>query len=349
MTALWRRVLHGLAELGQQPPGQEPAAEPEAAAEPDPAPAPTEAARWDTASSEVRKTAAWLASATGAVGAAVFGAGPLVDDTDVGSWDTTRWVLVLTCAVVGVLGVVAVVGRLVTAMLPVEHTLDSLPRDLVGRIEREPASYLPGDARTVADFQDRLRAYSRAAAALTAQARAETGPEQQAELLRQAQVQTENRDVYRRARTELLDLAKYRSEAARLGGARTATWFAVAAVAAVVGATGFTFLTHDAEDADGGTPPQLADLAVRPGLDAEDLWSRLGVEDCLVDGSDSLPVLFLGSEDGDPVRHEVQTLGRAVGCDASRFTIGDDVATVVVPEPEELTVVPPSPAPGSDD
>lgn len=343
MTARWRQVLHGLADLGVA--GSEPEPEPPAAV----VPVATEATRWDSASSEVRKTAAWLATATGAVGAAVFGAGPLVDDTDVGAWDTTRWVLVLTCAVLGVLGVVAIVGRLVTAMLPVEHTIDSLAPDLVERIEGDPSSYLPGDARTVRDFQDRLRAYSRAAATFTAQARAEKDPEQRAHLVRLAQVQAENRDVYRNARTELLDLAKYRSEASRLGGASTATWFAIAAVAAVVGATGFTFLTHDPEDPEHGTVPQLAELTVRPGLDADDLWAQLGVDDCLVDGSDALPVLFLSSDDGEPVRHTVQTLGRAVGCDPYRFTIGDDVVTVVVPEPEQFTVVPPTSSPSADD
>lgn len=300
--------------------------------------------RWTTASTGVRTTAQWLATTLGTIAGVAFGAGPLINnETDVSKWDASRWFWVLAAAAVGVLGIVAIVSRLVVAMLPVEVALDGLPKGLRDRIKADADAYLPGDARTLTDFRDRLVAYSRAAAGLEIQARREADPEQKKLLEDRAKIQAENRDRYQAKRAEMFAQAKYHIEAGRLGGRGNAIWFSLAAIAAVIGISCFTFLTHvPAGDGDDTPSPQGALLIFKTG--SEELWSTLDLDACAAPGErNEVPVLLLGTSGENDDHYKVQTLGQPAGCGRYSFTVSDEIVDIVVPKPIEVTLKEPSP------
>jgi hypothetical protein len=340
--SLWARVVALLAPAKPAKPAVEPAVSEVAATKS------SEAERWTTASSGVRTTAQWLATALGAIAGVIFGAGPLINnDTDVSAWDARRWALVLVAAAAGVLGVVAIVSRLVLAMMPSEVTLDGLPKALLGRIEASPADYLPVGITTVTDFRDRLSSFTRAAAQLEIAARRETDAAKKSLLVDRAKIQAANRDYFREKRSELYAQAKYYVESGRLGGARNAAWFATAAIAAVLGISCFTFVTHaPAEDqADDAPAPQGALLIPKTG--AEALWAALELDKCAVGGvDDGVPVLLLGTTGENDDHYRVQTLGQPTGCSRYSFTVSDELVDVVVPEPVEVELTEPTPSSG---
>jgi hypothetical protein len=337
--SVWARVFAVFAPTGSsKPAADEPADKPAPAS-------PGDAERWTTASSGVRTTAQWLATALGAIAGVIFGAGPLINnETDVSAWDARRWVLVLVAAAVGVLGVVAIVSRLVLAMMPCEVTLDGLPKALLSRIEASPADYLPVGITTVTDFRDRLSSFTRAAAQLEIAARREADPKKKSLLADRAKIQSANRDYFRTKRSDLYAQAKYYVESGRLGGAGNAAWFATAALAAVLGISCFTFLTHaPADDQKADTPaPQGALLIPKEG--ADDLWSALDLDKCAIGSEVGVPVLLLGTtgENGD--HYQVQTLGQPTGCGRYSFTVSDGMVDVVVPVSIEVTFSEPTPS-----
>ena len=174
--------------------------------------------RWVTASDEVRKTALWTATALAAAGAVIFGAGPLIARTelDAASWPIGRITLCIVSAVIGILGVVLIVGSLVSAQLPIELTIASLPESFKKKIQADPRAYLPGNCTTVDEFRTRLRAYQTAEAELPNRILATQDSKVKKQLEQALSTTVRNAEIYRRARNRLLAQGKYEAASAAL-------------------------------------------------------------------------------------------------------------------------------------
>lgn len=299
----------------------------------------TDPQRWVTASTGVREAAKWLAGSIGSIAAVVIGAGPLIDgDVDASTWGWTRWLLVLAAAAAAALSVLVIVSRLLRAMVPVEITLDALPKKLKKRIETNLLhEYLPGDAQTLEEFKARLVAYTRAASTYEVLAERATTKADEERFALWARTNARKRDVYLKKRAELYALAKYELEAGRLGSKQDRGVFALSVVLAAVSLTVFTLVTSapdDEDEAGKSVAPTGAVLMSTPGSEA--LWSALSLDECEVEVSGGVPVLLLSEPSDDSYR--VQTLGTPHGCGRHVFTVPADHVTAIVVDPIEVEV-----------
>lgn len=305
--------------------------------------------RWTTASSGVNDAAKWLAAAIGSISGVVLGAGPIIrSDVDVTEWSPVRWVGVLVLAAIAAGAAGAVVWRLLQTLVPVAVTLDQLPSDLKSKIERnELGEYLPGDARTLADFKLRLQGYSRAAAQLRTKLQSldKTDPRRpRFEAL--AQVQEANRDLYLAKRNEIYALAKYEIEANRLTNDENRNLLTVYLVIAATTLVAFTFLTstggsNEPDAADEGDVVAPTAALLQPSSGSQELWERLRLSECSIEGQDGPIPVFLLEEGEDNYR--VQTLGTPPGCDRYVFDISKDLVEPISIEPITVTLEPPGP------
>ncbi|KQV73865.1 hypothetical protein ASC61_01915 [Aeromicrobium sp. Root344] len=289
-----------------------------------------------TAATEVRATAKWLATAIAAIASVVFGAGPLISNaTDATDWGGLRWTIVLVSAAVGILGATAIVSSLVMSMMPVEVTLDSLPDELVARVNEDPDAYLPGDATNIADFRARLVSYAKGTAELEARARRATPKAEETRYEALAKIQSEKFELYQRGRAELFNQAKFMIESNRLTGRDAAKKFALPAVAVVVATTVFTFVTHTpAKEDSPSTAPKPQGALLVPADGSQSLWNELQLSRCQLDkNEEGVPVLLLGTSGEDTLNYNVQTLGTPAGCGRYSFTVSDEIVDVVVPTP----------------
>jgi hypothetical protein len=334
---------------------------PDAAATP-PAPAPepavdlrTDGQRWDDASKEVRQTAKWTITAVAAAGAVIFGAGPVLTIGDLsGDHLPFRLCVVVVSALLGVGGLATLIWRTARVLVPYEVTWNTLPDSLKNDIRNNSAMYLPEGLDSV----DELRAQRaqtgvilRTQLALLPEAesrlaRAEADPRQADKVPglveevddrrivvaaaqgNQALYDTIRRDIFAKARyTHVHDLFVG-------GGGR----FVGAGLAVVLGGIGVLMAVNYAPvDDDPPAGPRPAILVPREDEASDELWRAAGLSDC--DDAAGAVAVLVDSGAGTPGDPDVvQPVSTADACAGLRFTVVDEVASVVFPEPRELDI-----------
>lgn len=324
--------------MPESPPEDAPAGQPPAKDDDDDG-----ATRWVTATSQARETAKWTATAVAAVGGVVFGAGPLIADVeqDVAEWSVVRIVLALAAALVGVYGVLALIGALLRAQLPIELSLARLPRLLELRIRRRPEDFLPSGCTSLSQFRSRLRSYRRASLQLANDARTATVQRRPAIKAAAAAMQ-QNAHTYERTRDELLAEAGYLETISALEHLRRPA--GKGALLAVFGAVSYLLLVSaPANDDDGkaegvGGSDSVPELATLLPTDPQgEFWTELELASCEI-GNGEVPVLLVGGSGSGDDPWELQTIGTPKSCPSITFTARSEVVQLVQREPREITI-----------
>lgn len=304
----------------------------------------TPTSRWTEATSGVRSAASWLATAFGAAAAAVFGAGPIfATDVDTGDWGTARWIAALTLVVLGTAAVAFVIARLLALQVPIEVTLDRIPTGLRERIEaNDLGEYLPGEAKTLNQFKNELKAHSIALAKLRAAAANTDDPTRKADLESRATIQENNFQIYLDKREELYRLAAYELEASRLTPRATRPWLSLgaAAIVGVFAMAAFSLITGSdvkKEEADDKPDPLPSTGILLKNQENDELWNAAGLAGCERPRG-QVPVFVLAAESST---YKIQTLGLPrTKCQRYALTVPRDQVSLVQIEPRETTVTP---------
>ncbi|GIG29792.1 hypothetical protein [Cellulomonas marina] len=314
---------------------------------------------------EAQTAAKWLVAALAAVGATVFGtavvARPALD------WGDERGRLVLAW-VLGAVGLFAVGLLLVTATRVFAPQvvdlwqLGTLEAEIDGASEADRARYLPGGLTSVGAFRTRLGQERDAAAAMEAQVLRARRLLERAEARDDAAATARARDdlvdaedalaagrrtleTLERSRSVLVAAAQARrtdEETARL--LRTT---AVAGLVAAVGGIGFQLVLAVGDDdaghgegAGAGAGTVVTTTMTRaPGQAGDALWQALDLASCEVDGRDGVVPVAVSAGDGTAASPwRVQTVPLTPACLPRTFEVVAAAATVVVVEPQEVTV-----------
>ncbi|BDV31425.1 hypothetical protein [Microbacterium terricola] len=303
------------------------------------------AQRWSAATKEARETIKWLATAIGAAAALVFGAGPLLTTTelDIASWPPWRTVVCLVAAVVGVVGVVLVIWSLLKALTPEALTLDQLPPSTVRRLEDSAETSFPGDISSIAQLKQRFGVYRVAIFELgKKEALATTDAERKilGELI------AKNRDNLKKLR-EVED-AILEQGAFELTRSKVTDLLApvlAGSALAVIGVVAYQLAMSGPTDPPAAAASdQIGRLVDNGSIASTRLWTALDLSACEVDAG-SIPVLVSGGSGTSEDPYSVTTIPARTACAVVSFTVTDDVANVVLPEVEKVTVtVTPAPA-----
>lgn len=281
----------------------------------------------------------------------MFGGGPLIArlDLDVSDWSLARLLWTLGAAAVGAGGLLLVISSLVSALLPVEFTLENLPPEQVTRINANAASLLPRLSNDLAEFRERLRSYQQAAATLQAKVRSTEAADKPRLETALADV-TANLDRYRQVRAELLAHASF-DASSRIFDTRREK-IAWGTVFAVLGGTLYLLLVSGKAPDDGkkgeaeggGSAPAVAVLSKiddpTSKADAGQIfWDKVGLEACETEsGSGKVHVLKMGGTGSADDPYQVQTLGIPEACAIKSFSVADAVAVLTVDEPQKLEI-----------
>lgn len=312
--------------------------------------------RWLTASDQVQSTVRWLIAALAAVATVVFGAGPLVTQPTLDP--RSDWLQLAVAALAGVAGLAGVVLLILTAsrlLLPVEHTLGSLPRSYRDEVDLgQPEAVLPTGVASVQGLSEAIRRTRRSIGvsemlALRLQREATARPDDLDLIARLVGLQDvlaikrRNLDVYEATQDDILERGKLQALMERFTEHRAAlvAWALVAAVGGIVFQLALTADDSEAEAAEPGPALGVLDL-----VDADEetaFLTAIGLSGCAVgDGAGGLrlPVIVLGGTGAYDDLYRVSTIPGS-DCDATSFTVPVDLATVVVRPLATVTFPPP--------
>jgi hypothetical protein len=293
----------------------------------------------------------------GGAAAVIFGGGPLLSrtDLDVSKWTAVHKGLCVGSAVAGVIGVAVVIGLLVRASLPKVVTLATLPKKTEKQSEKP--EFYPGDIQNMAEFRDRLRAYSWSAATAKAEAEAtpDTDPTRKARLTLAANRLAFKRDVLRSRRAEILAQGANEIAEGRLSGL-VFTGIALGSALAVAGAAIYLLTLSGKPPADtaaagssASTNPVPAMLVRNADGSSKVLWHTLRLHRCRQHTAPDVagvPVLKLSGTGTAKDPYTVQTIGQRPHCPRMTFTVLTDVAKLVIVEPTTATITySPQPSP----
>ncbi len=317
---------------------------------------------WVTASAELRTTARWLITALAAVAVVIFGAGPVIARPSLNF--ENDWLQLVIAGLIGSAGLIGI-GMLIFGVsrvfLPVEMSLDDLPRELLRRIDSPLASsLLPAGVVTLEAFRDRLAALRTSVVEIPDKIEEQEQRADQAtkandpQAYRQA---TEAANAYRTAlddtranaatyeavRSDLIDRGAYTKLSRIFADQRTSLW--TGALLAGVGGLGFQLALTSAAAGDGSsdTPPpiEIAVLSVASDRSTE-FWSTYGLQACeTVPGQ--IPVLVTGGDGTAASPYNLETIPQGVGdgatkCPSLAFTADPAVFNVVMPKTQEITI-----------
>jgi len=323
--------------------------------------------RWVVATKQVREAAKWTVATAGAVGAVVFGGGPLLtggdEPVEILSW---RYVAIVVCALIGVLGLMYFIGRTARVLLPYEVTLHDLPTEQKLALTADADRLLPGQSETYDDFVRRVRVWPRALhqartkiAGVTRELGelADDDPQRnalQAELAAYTDRLPDferNVEIYTTYRDEILERAAYSQTRLMF---TSNVWKVVLAVVAIVfGATSYLLLLgQDADDDENSmegateqTAPRVGQLTPSVRQSAQLLWSAVGLDDCDANPGngepDDVSVIVLDGDGTPNSPFTARTLGPESihpDCALTTFSVIDAVAQMGFVEPETITI-----------
>jgi hypothetical protein len=331
--------------------------------------------RWSTADDTVRQSSKWIVTAiTGFTGVVFASGGFLVKGSLGESYFWQRAIAMSAGGLAAALGLAAIIGAIVSAMTPVEPTLDTLPPALLKAIERAPERYFPDGCTSIQAFRERwqhwdqrsrLRAseakearnVATAAQAAYDAAKQRTPAPNDLDDLRDAAVATassaaeaeakaavvaENFALFVEAYQEIVDQARYVNARTSFTGGR---WPLVGGgVLVILGAIAYTTAvsyTPPTPPAAATTAPQLAMLKRSRGPAGAALWEAAGLAPC-ESSTGVVPVLLASGDGSAGSPWQVQTLGRGADdhgtpCAVTAFAVRAEVATVVVPK-DQVTI-----------
>ena len=319
---------------------------------------------WSGATKQARDAAVWVIGALAAVAVVVFGAGPLIQKTDL-SWsdNATQLVVIWISGVIGLLAVIYLIGLVSRVLQPQPSTLTDLPPSFVAKIDAEQSrsrGSLPASCASFEEFVQRLPDRRREPAGLRAEvARAESnlasaagpGNVQAAEdvlstVRQMLATSTENAARYEVVAKELRDRAAY-DQVSTLTRSLSTKVLSAAVIAAVAGITFQLALSHPAEasgsDAPSASPADGVAYLIRPADDAPGaaLWTQLSLDLCAV--GDKVPaVVNSGPTTGDGP-WTVTVLALNSDCRIITFQTSNELIAVELPEPAVVVTVTPTP------
>jgi hypothetical protein len=329
----------------------------------DPVVAPVPAANestWVSASRELRSTAKWVITALAAVATVVFGAGPVITRPSLDFEGAVGQLsLAFALGVAGLIGIGLLILSVSKVLLPIEMSLDELPQELGDKIEKTPASILPGGVSTLRQFRDTLASLRTAVveipgkvedykqAAHDAQLAGDSAAFHEAEAAAAAYEAAYNDALanlvtYEAVGADLVDRGAFAKLSRVFSDQSTRLW--VGALLAGIGGLGFQLALTSVPDS--GDPDPSASSAgpiamLSPGERASDFWNTYGLAGCETsDGQ--VPVLLTGGEGTESSPYTVQTIPDRTGpdstCPAVSFSAFPELFSVVVPEPDEVTI-----------
>lgn len=322
----------------------------------------TGAKRYLSYRAQVRSTARWLIAALAAVGAVVFGAGPVLKSPAL-DWQT-HYTQLLVAGAAGLLGLSAVlflIWTIATVFLPQESSLGNLPTELIEELDADPARFPAGIGLTsVQQFRTALVEMRLAVASIAAQvgvknAEAEISASaadkrEAAAMAAGLEASKASLQVLEDFRAELIERGEFLRTKKRWEDLRNP--LAIAAACAVVGFIVFPLALSapaekedEADDAGSGAASPVVTSMIRvPGTAGDALWEALSLDGCERDGV--VPVLLQGGKGTQAEPYAVQTIATET-CRATSFTVVSAVAIVDVTEPPEMTITySPAPAAG---
>lgn len=336
-------------------PSKSPAAAPPSALRPD-----TQAAALARFSSEAQSLVKWLLTALAVTATAVFGAGPILKPSGL-SWedDAGRLIAAGLCAVAGIVGVGAIILSASRVFLPAVVDLDQLPETTRRKVQAQAARFFPVKLvdKTVAGFsaelrlkrqvyvrkvaEQLLRDHLRSDPGATAKARATAQSAYQAGATVELPLALYELELYEGKRDLIVAYAQAEAARATADTIKHTLWWA--GPLAVVGGVGTVLLLTAGDGAATDEPDPVA--TTMTALDtpaAATLWDRLGLVACDVDaqadGPGTVPVVLLGGAGSPADPWRVQTVPLRPECLTRTFDVTRDVATVVVVQPQDVSV-----------
>lgn len=320
------------------------------------APNPAEST-WLSASKELRSTAKWVITALAAVATVVFGAGPVITKPDLDFQDDFGQLsLAFGLGLAGLIGIGLLIFSVSKVLLPIEMSLDELPQELLDRIRDVPASVLPGGVSTLVEFRDTLAAlrtavveipgkiddyrhaahdaqrggdsdaYGQAAAAIVAYEAAYDDAKA-------------NLTTYEAVREDLVDRGAFTKLSRVFSDQSSRLW--AGALLAGIGGLGFQLALSSAPDSGDSKSPSGTIAMLSPTDRATDFWRMYGITGC-ESVAGQAPVLVTGGEGTEDSPYTVQTIPNRTGpdstCPAVSFTALPDLFSVVIPEPDKVTI-----------
>lgn len=317
---------------------------------------------WVTASAELRSTAKWMIAALAAVGAVVFGAGPIIARPTLSfNDDIGQLLLAAFLGSLGLIGIGILIFAVSKVLLPVEMSLDDLPEDLKNQISTRPESLLPADASTLAGFRQQLAAlrtsaveipdkaddFERIAAAEQKKGNADAfwRANEAASAYRSAEEDTKaNLAIYEDVRNDLINRGAYSQLSTVFSTQTKRLW--VGAVMAGLGGLGFQLALTSVpagEDAGAETTSYVNSIGILSptGDGPSEFWNQYGLEACET-SEGQVPVLITGGAGTPESPYFVQTIPESIpedpsGCPPITFVAHPDLFSLVTPTPEEIT------------
>lgn len=311
---------------------------------------------WAAATAGLRSGAKWIIVSLGAIGLAVFGAGPLLTGLTF-SWqdpeDRLQMIIAIGFAVVGlsgIIGLIFVVGR---TFMPVMVSLSRLDEKTLRQLREDPEHLLPGNHKTLEEFEEALRNVDALTTTLYKQFK-DAGPDQKTAAREAYEEAVKYRTTLGKWRASILDRDAYNRVGSNFFRPLGFAWALPVLIGlSVAGSVGFMFsLSHPAAPEDGGSESsaqsqgQVAYLT--PGNDAQ-AWARItetaDIAGCRDTATRNYLVLVLEKNDAS---RTVQTLPRNDDCEVWKFEVlVPDVASIQpLAEPKEIKITySPSPTP----
>lgn len=306
---------------------------------------------WAAATAELRAGAKWIIVSLGALGVAIFGAGPILKGLTF-SWQNPVDQLQMTIAIgfavlglSGIIGLIFVVGR---TLMPVMVSLARLDKKTLRQLREE--HFLPPHHKTLKEFRAALRNIDALTTILHEQLKS-AGPAQQ----KAAQEAYDDAVKYRTAlgewRASILDRDAHNRVRDNFFRPFGLVWALPVLIGlSVVGSVGFIFaLSRPADPENAGAEdavPQGQVAYLTPGSDTK-AWARItetaDIAGCLDTTANNYLVLVLEKNEA---RNTVQTLPRDEKCEVWKFEVlVPEVASIQhVAEPKEIKITY-SPAP----
>lgn len=342
-----------------------------AAAEPAPKPGPTAAkasvsAEFAAYSEQTQAAAKWVIGALAAVGALVFGAGPVVAKTTL-DWtdDRSQLYLAWVLGALGLLGIGTLIACAAYFLIPRPVTLWNLPESLRKQIQKTPQEFFPtgsGTIETVEQFQTHLTGARRTVAHDEARVRdldlrikllggaekAPTVPQVALYVTQRAEIADVALPLEKltlagaeETRLTLLERGRHAALSEKVTGLKA--WAVLGLILVAGGGIGFQLVlsspaASDDDDSAGGSASATATTMTRlDGAAGDALWEALDLQACET-APGVVPIVLLGGAGTEADPYAVQTFPAELGCEVRQFTVISSVAVVDSAEPDEITI-----------